>query len=181
MLLKKKAQFLSLSSVLLRSDSEMVPVFENLIDQVWDSKPAVSKNKVFVHELKYSGTFSPINIPGLSHEKKIEMIRTSLKNDGLDGTVVAALDEIAWLFNLRGNDVDFNPVFLSYAILTHDDVTLYINKEKLDETTLAHLGKTVKVSSYESVFDDLKKLASQNKVFDAFNLCLLTQNNRKCY
>lgn len=69
------------------------------------------------------------------------------------------LDEIAWLFNLRGNDIPYNPVFFSYAIVTPDNATLYVDSAKLSEDARSYLSKnSVMVRPYDTFFDDIKSL-----------------------
>jgi Xaa-Pro aminopeptidase len=77
------------------------------------------------------------------------------------------LDEIAWLFNLRGSDVECNPVFYSYAIVTLDKTALYVDPSKLSNEVLQHLGDQITIKPYDVFFSDLKafaiKLKSDNK------------------
>ena len=90
---------------------------------LWTDRPAIPGHKVCLHPLKYAETTV----------SKISRIRKSLAVRGVDGLLVTALDEIAWVLNLRGSDVHCNPVFVSYLLITPGNVTLYINKEKLPE------------------------------------------------
>lgn len=71
--------------------------------------------------------------------------------------IVSMLDEMAWLFNLRGSDIDYNPVFFAYAVVTHDSATLYINENKLSKEIKEHL-QGVKVAPYEDIFGDIQML-----------------------
>ena len=91
---------------------------------LWTDRPAIPGHKVCLHPLKYAGETTA---------SKISRIRKSLAVRGGDGLLVTALDEIAWVLNLRGSDVHCNPVFVSYLLITPGNVTLYINKEKLPE------------------------------------------------
>lgn len=91
---------------------------------LWTARPAIPGHKVCLHPLKYAGETTA---------SKISRIRKSLAVRGADGLLVTALDEIAWVLNLRGSDVHCNPVFVSYLLITPGNVTLYINKEKLPE------------------------------------------------
>lgn len=91
---------------------------------LWTDRPAIPGHKVCLHPLKYAGETTA---------SKISRIRKSLAVRGADGLLVTALDEIAWVLNLRGSDVHCNPVFVSYLLITPGNVTLYINKEKLPE------------------------------------------------
>ena len=91
---------------------------------LWTDRPAIPGHKVCLHPLKYAGETTA---------SKISRIRKILAVRGADGLLVTALDEIAWVLNLRGSDVHCNPVFVSYLLITPGNVTLYINKEKLPE------------------------------------------------
>ena len=107
---------------------------------LWEERPPIPKNKVEIQ---------PLELAGETAESKIERVRQSLWVQGEGGIVISQLDEIAWLLNLRGSDVHCNPVFVSYVLLTQNDVTLYIDSEKLDETVKQYLESiNVKVRPY---------------------------------
>ncbi|MBR5394170.1 MAG: aminopeptidase P family protein [Bacteroidaceae bacterium] len=95
-------------------------------ETLWTDRPPIPKNKVEIQPLEYAGE---------SAESKIERVRQALREQKAEGIVISQLDEIAWLLNLRGSDVHCNPVFVSYVLLTLDEVTLYIDSEKLNEAT----------------------------------------------
>lgn len=109
-------------------------------ETLWTDRPPIPKNKVEIQ---------PLELAGETAESKIERVRVSLLEQGEEGIVISQLDEIAWLLNLRGSDVHCNPVFVSYVLLTQNDVTLYIDSEKLDETVKQYLESiNVKVRPY---------------------------------
>lgn len=81
--------------------SSLVAVTDNLIDQIWTNRPARPANPLFHLEDKYSGE---------KISSKIASLREKMKRIGTPGMVLSALDEVAWLFNLRGSDIAFNPV-----------------------------------------------------------------------
>ena len=123
---------------------------ENLVDQVWEEQPAPSSNPVLVLEEKYAGR---------SVKDKLFDLRLDLEKIGAHAFVVTALDEIAWLLNIRGSDIPHNPVVLSYCLLTSDDCVLFIDENKLSESSYKHLqSEGVSVKPYESVFVDLSKM-----------------------
>ena len=99
-------------------------------EELWTDRPPIPKNKVEIQPLEFAGETA---------ESKIERVRQALREQDADSIVISQLDEIAWLLNLRGTDVHCNPVFVSYVLLTLDDVTLFIDSEKLDETTSSYL------------------------------------------
>jgi Xaa-Pro aminopeptidase len=90
--------------------------------------------------------------------------------------VVSSLDEICWLFNLRGTDVDFNPVFLAYALVTIDGAVLYTGLSKVTQEVREALGSAVQVKEYDEIFTDLRTLsaarAASKEVFHTGKLTL---------
>ena len=96
---------------------------------------------------------------------KLDELRKELDKKKSSGFIVSMLDEIAWLFNLRGNDIPYNPVFFSYAAITPTTATLYVNSDKLSgecKTYLSDIG--VSVRPYEKIFDDTETLAQSLNV-----------------
>ena len=148
----------SIEKLVRENESIMKAIDENLIDKLWENKPAVSKEAVFVYEEKYSGESSEIRL------KKIVDILVS-KNCSCG--VIAALDQISWILNLRGFDIDFNPYFIGYfTIIRKGDKTeynLYADEDKFrDKNVQDYLAKIdIKLFSYEKVMEDLAKLDKQ--------------------
>lgn len=121
------------AGILLRTDLDPA-------EALWTDRPSIPKNKVEIQ---------PLELAGESAESKIERVRQSLAEQGEEGIVISQLDEIAWLLNLRGSDVHCNPVFVSYVLLTQNDVTLFIDSEKLNENVKQYLESiNVKVRPY---------------------------------
>ncbi|KAG6808310.1 hypothetical protein H0H92_004561 [Tricholoma furcatifolium] len=131
--------------------STLVPIEGNLVDAVWEKRPARPHNPILHLDEKYSGQ-SP------SH--KIRALREELSKKKHQAFVINMLDEIAWLFNLRGSDIDYNPVFFAYAVVTMDSVNLFVEKTQLSEDALKYLGEDIKIRPYDAVFDYLKELPS---------------------
>ncbi|EPQ53720.1 Creatinase/aminopeptidase [Gloeophyllum trabeum ATCC 11539] len=143
----------SLKETLIPKKSQLVPIDMNLVDQVWGAdRPARPKNKVFPLDIKYSGQ---------PHHEKIKQLRDELTNQKVKAIVVSMLDEVAWLFNLRGSDIDFNPVFFAYAVVTHDTAVLFVNPEQVDEAVRGHLGRDIEVRAYDEFFAYLKRLVTE--------------------
>ena len=84
-------------------------------------------------------------------------LRKDLIEKKASGMVVSMLDEVAWLFNLRGSDIDYNPVFFAYALVTPDSATLYIDEKKLPKEVKDHL-EDVKIAPYDDIFGHIKTL-----------------------
>lgn len=97
---------------------------------------------------------------GKSHQAKLKDVRSHIAEKDAYGIIVSALDEVAWLFNLRGSDVECNPVFYSYAIVTANDATIYVDPEKVTDEVKQHLGEEVTLKPYSSVFDDLREIGN---------------------
>ncbi|SMY26795.1 unnamed protein product [Zymoseptoria tritici ST99CH_1A5] len=134
-----------------KGGKELVAIAENLVDQVWGKdKPARPNEPVRVLGTEYAGK---------PFQEKIEELRKELEKKKAAAFVVSMLDEIAWLFNLRGNDIPYNPVFFSYAVITPEEATLYIDETKLPEDAKAHL-EGVNIRPYESIFSDITALAA---------------------
>ncbi|KAJ8121722.1 hypothetical protein ONZ43_g1901 [Nemania bipapillata] len=138
---------------------ELEAVAENLVDIVWGSdKPSRPNEPVIILDEKFSGKDVKV---------KLEELRKELEKKKSLGFVISMLDEIAWLFNLRGNDIPYNPVFFSYAIVTPDEATLYIDSSKLSSECQEFLEKNkVVIKPYEDIFSDataLSKTAEVNK------------------
>ena len=124
----------------------------NLIDEVWGSaRPPRPNEKVRVLGLEFAGKPFP---------EKLAELRKELAKKKCAGLVISMLDEIAWLLNLRGGDIPYNPVFFAYASVTPDAAKLYVDAHKLDDAVHAHLGDAVEVRPYMAIFDDTQALAA---------------------
>ncbi|KXT09715.1 hypothetical protein AC579_1684 [Pseudocercospora musae] len=131
---------------------ELVAIAENLVDKVWGKdKPPMPNEPVRMLGLEYAGK---------KWEEKIEELRKELDKKKAAGFVVSMLDEIAWLFNLRGNDIPYNPVFFSYAIITPTTASLYVDETKMSDDLKEHL-KGVTIRPYDAIFCDVETLASE--------------------
>ena len=96
------------SSALHSTDSEMVPIDANLVDAVWEDQPAPPSNAIYaLHE----------SVTGASVADKLSSVRKEMLEEGANQLVLTKLDEIAWVTNLRGSDISFNPVFESYLVI----------------------------------------------------------------
>jgi Xaa-Pro aminopeptidase len=133
--------------------SGLKAVSQNLIDLVWgDERPARPSNPVVLLPEKYSGK---------STAAKLADLRKELDKKKAAAFVLSMLDEIAWLFNLRGSDIIYNPVFFSYAVVTSDSATLYVDESKLDAECKGYLAQNnVSVKPYEAFWEDAEDLAS---------------------
>jgi Xaa-Pro aminopeptidase len=144
-------------SIKRKGGRDLAAITENLVDIVWaGDKPPRKHMPVNLLHQKYAGKDT---------RTKLEELRKELAKKQLDCFVVSMLDEVAWLFNLRGKDIPYNPVFFSYAVITADEATLYINSGKLDEEARSYLAESgVTVKPYDSLFDDARVLSETNQV-----------------
>ena len=111
--------------------------------QIWNDRPAIPKNKVEIHPLQYAGE---------STSSKLTRIRKALRLQHADGTMLSALDDIAWTLNLRGTDVHCNPVFVAYLLISTHGAVLYVDQEKLTEEVQSYLkAEGVSTRSYDEV------------------------------
>ncbi|KAF9443545.1 putative Xaa-Pro aminopeptidase P [Macrolepiota fuliginosa MF-IS2] len=130
---------------------KLIHVEKNLVDKIWTDRPARPHNPVIHLDEKYSGQ---------SSADKIAKIREEMKKKKAKAVVVTMLDEVAWLFNLRGSDIDYNPVFFSYAIVTEEKVSLFVNANQLSESAHKYLDGVTNIQPYEAFLPFLKELAS---------------------
>lgn len=127
---------------------------EDLIDAIWEMRPEISKKPVFPLGLQYTG--KPVS-------EKLADIRKEMEKCGADLHVLTTLDDICWMLNIRGDDVDYFPLVLSYALVTMDGVKLYIDENKIDgplRDALAADG--VSLCSYHDIYEDMKKLKEES-------------------
>lgn len=96
----------------------------DLLGQVWDGRPALPGNPVYQHLPPHAT---------VSRAEKLAELRRTLTERGADWHFIATLDDIAWLFNLRGSDVSYNPVFVSFALIGQEQATLFVGPDKIDD------------------------------------------------
>ena len=138
--------------------AELVAVSRNPIDAVWDDQPSKSDAHLVVHEERYAGRSSA--------EKRAEVAEW-LTSRNLDSTVIAALDSVAWLLNVRGADVSRTPVALSF-VLAHADGTadLFVAPEKISDEVRAHLGNAVRIREPHEFVPALRAMAGKRIAVD---------------
>ncbi|MGB1270453.1 MAG: aminopeptidase P family protein [Endozoicomonas sp.] len=129
---------------------------EDLLNSIWKDRPALPAEPVFLHDEAYAGK---------SLTEKLVEIRSALQDRQATDLLITTLDDIAWLFNLRGSDIDCNPVFLSYALIATDSVTLFINDSRVEAEALAALEKAgVQIAPYESITHHLASLTEDTRL-----------------
>ncbi len=119
----------------------------DLIDQIWGNRPKLSKEPVFALDIQYTGETT---------DSKLKRIREVMKEYGATAHVLTTLDDICWTLNIRGNDVEFFPLVLSYAIITMDKMHLYIDEAKLSNEIKENFGRNgVIFHPYNDIYEDI--------------------------
>ena len=142
------ANWVDLDAKLTKHNRQLIDL--PLLKDLWVKRPAPSKNEVFVH---------PIERAGQSVSDKISAIREKMKVEGATAHIISSLDDVVWTVNLRGSDVDCNPVFLGYILLTLEDCILFVDLDKLTadaKNLMADSGVSLK--AYDAFYDHLDTL-----------------------
>ncbi|WP_372774289.1 aminopeptidase P family protein [Mangrovibacterium sp.] len=125
----------------------------DLMDLIWTDRPVLPPNPIFEHEVKYTGQ---------SRQDKIEAIRAKMIESGAQSILLTALDDIAWTFNLRGSDISYNPVFMAFALVTTNDIQLYLNCDKIPDNLQKKLmSEGIKLSRYSQIYIDLCSISGK--------------------
>ena len=146
---------------------------EDLVGEVWEevgTRPLLPEGTAFLMEARHAGA---------GRQEKLEYVRNEMHRGGADVLLVPALDEVAWLFNLRGTDIPYNPVVLAYAVVTKDGAELFMRGEKLspmDREALEADGVTIR--PYEGLCESLQALSPERTV--AIDIDAVTVGLRRC-
>lgn len=149
--------YANMKTELKLSGIELVSV--DLLKEVWTDRPALPSKPFFVFDSKYSGK---------TVKEKLILLRAELKKAHAQVFALSALDDIAWLFNIRGNDVAFNPVVIAYALVDEDSATLFVDSAKCTDDSKNYLKENgVKVADYLDIYNSLKAIpAGKAVLFD---------------
>lgn len=128
----------------------------NPLNDIWENRPELPDTPIKLLNDQYSGA----NVA-----EKIELIRRELQQFGCNSTVLGLLDETAWAFNIRGNDVEYNPVAVAFGLITEDEAILFIDPNKIKESDRLELNQSgIQILPYNSIEKKLKQ-SSPNKRF----------------
>jgi len=145
--LMAQQQWTELATALRESGHELVAVTSNLVDAAWADRPRRPARPVTLHLERWAGK---------SIKVKLEELRSSIKQQNCSVIVLSALDDIVYLLNLRGSDIEYNPVFFSYALVTSQHAVLYTDTGRLSEEVSSYLRDAgVEVKPYEHFFTEL--------------------------
>lgn len=122
----------------------------DLIDAIWKDRPALSEEPAWILEQKYAGETT---------KSKLTRVREYMTNSKASVHVLTSIDDICWILNMRGNDIEFFPLVLSYAIITMEEMHLYIDERKLSEDMKAVFAEDgVVLHPYNDIYEDVKKI-----------------------
>ncbi|KAI3352959.1 hypothetical protein L3Q82_019532 [Scortum barcoo] len=164
-------QWKNMSKALTSAGHSLVAVQDNLIDAVWTDRPERPSTQLRTLGLEYTG---------MSWQDKITALRTKMTERKITWFVATALDEIAWLFNLRGADIEYNPVFFAYAIVGMNTIRLFVDLKRLSDPALRdHLQLdspskpelSIHTFPYESVYTELQAICAAQGPKDKVWIC----------
>ncbi len=142
------------------------------LELIWTDRPAIPANPVEIHPMEFAGE---------SVASKISRIRTALRQRHADGMLVSALDDIAWALNLRGTDVHCVPVFVSYLLISSQQVSLYVDPAKINDEVKAYLAENgISLYPYNKVAEGLKQYSEYNILLDGDETSYFLWKTVKC-
>jgi Xaa-Pro aminopeptidase len=125
-------------------------------EEIWKDRPEIPKNKIFT---------LPKEITGESTKNKIKRIVEEIEKARAEGIVIATLDAVAWTFNIRGNDVEYNPVAVAYGYVSKNESVLFIDPDKLTPPIASELqSQGVKTANYNHIFDYIEELPEKTTI-----------------
>lgn len=128
----------------------------DLVNIIWKNRPKISKEPVWQLDIKYAG---------IPRKEKMKKVREKMEEAGADVFIDATLDEIAWLLNLRGNDIAYTPVFLSYMIIREGIAILCIHREVVSEKIKNELKEDgIEIAEYEEIYKLADEISDKEKV-----------------
>lgn len=135
----------------------------DLLSDLWEGRPDLPREQAYL---------LPESTTGQSTVAKIEAVRAEMKKNRADAHLISSLDDLAWLLNIRGQDVPCNPVVLGFVLITADTATLYIEPSKLSTETIAELkGYGVEIAAYESIYQTIETLSAKAILIDPKRTC----------
>lgn len=128
----------------------------DVIDRVWNDRPELPSDEIFIHDIKYAGRDAA---------DKIADVLSNARMQGAESVFISALDEIAWILNIRSRDVNCNPVATAFLLLSPDGSTLFTNPAKVTDAVRNYLSeRNVKTAPYNSVASSLASVPADTKV-----------------
>ncbi len=146
--------FVDMQKLLNSYQLELVSV--DLIQQIWKDRPTLPSTPMFIYGAEFAG---------LSCKEKLVLLRREMKKSNADSFVMSTLDDIAWLFNIRGSDVTYNPVVIAYAIIDDQSASIYVSSEKLTDDLISYfLSENIAIRDYTDIYKDLNVLSQAKRI-----------------
>lgn len=140
----------------LKEKNASISYNRDIVDEIWEDRPALSCEPAFLLDIQYAGK---------SRKEKLEDLRKKLEEEKADVFILTCLDDIAWLFNIRGNDIPYNPVVLSYVIITKEKGYFFVNEGVLNtEIKEAFQADQIEIMPYDAIYDFVKKFSDTDVV-----------------
>ncbi|EPP6631207.1 aminopeptidase P family protein [Campylobacter upsaliensis] len=137
----------------------------DLIASLWDNRPSLPKAQIYAHEKAYCA---------LSAKEKIALVRQKMCELGAENHLISSLDDIAYLTNLRGADVEYNPVFLSHLLIKQNETLLFVDEGKISGALKEELeSEGILIYAYESVIEELKRLENTTLLIESAKMTAL--------
>ncbi len=128
----------------------------DLVDAIWKDRPPVSDHDAFALPVQYTGE---------TRADKLKRVRASMKEAGANIHLIASLDDICWLINVRGSDIDYSPLLLCFALVTEKDMGLYVDAGKISDDLLSSLEEDeISIRPYEAIYDDIRDLTPSDTI-----------------
>lgn len=133
-----------------RKNKFNIAMEEDLLQQVWENRPSLPSDEIFLHDSKFAGKTA---------SEKIKEVREKMEKLKAENYIISSLDDIAWLFNIRGTDVKFTPVAISYAFISKTKAKLYIDINKVNTKVKENLNSEgIEIIDYSLIIDDIKEI-----------------------
>ncbi|XP_055587081.1 xaa-Pro aminopeptidase ApepP-like [Uranotaenia lowii] len=148
-------EFDRLAKVLIGGGKRLITLERNLVDIVWNNRPAQTAGPLLLLDIKFSGKRA---------SEKVADLRKELETRKAAAIVINGLDEIAWLLNMRGSDIRYNPVFFAYVIVSRSEILLFTNPERINSSVQEHFrseGITVNVREYNDILKGIEKFVDE--------------------
>ena len=151
------AGYRNLENTLNEKDIRLVKT-NDLLDKIWDDRPEIPTDSIFELDEKYTGA---------TRKEKREAVAAELKKTGADLQVITTLDELAWMYNLRGSDVAYNPVFTGFGMVGKSTSVLFVQKSKMPVDLQNKLEKErIEIREYNAFFPWLNQLKGRAVFID---------------
>jgi len=142
---------------ILEDKNIQINTSKDLVGEIWQNRPPLPDSRIFDFDVKFSG---------VSREKKLDNVKQRMKEEGVDYHLLTALDDIAWTFNIRANDVKYSPLAVSFALIGFDNTSLFTDKKKIPDKLKKILSDAgISLMSYKEISKALMKLGKGTRIY----------------